>query len=146
MFSAINWILSLKYETRSWKMVSYQNVTPGLRFPLSNALKSVSHHSPPAKTMSYVPNSDPTDIFYAKSWICVVRTRNYMNEQSFSRTIVLCKRTTAKHEGSGAWPCAGLSLLKVKESLIGIQMVQTLHTSASILHVCIHKNVLTMFQ
>ena len=25
-------------------------------------------------------------------------------------------------------------------------MVQTLYTSANILHVCIHKNVLTMFQ
>ena len=25
-------------------------------------------------------------------------------------------------------------------------MVQTLHTCANILHVCIHKNVLTMFQ
>ena len=31
-----------------------------------------------------------------------------------------------------------------KESLIAI--VQTLHTSANILHVCIHKNVLTMFE
>ena len=38
-----------------------------------------------------------------------------------------------------------LSLLKVKESLIVIQMVQMLHTSANILHVCIHKNVSTMF-
>ena len=27
-----------------------------------------------------------------------------------------------------------------------IQMVQTMHTSANILHVCIHKNVLTMLQ
>ena len=71
-----------------------------------------------AKTMSYVPNSDPTNIFHAKSWICAVTTRNYMNEQSFPRTIALCKRTTAKHQGSGARPCAGLSLLKVKESLI----------------------------
>ena len=35
---------------------------------------------------------------------------------------------------------------KFKESLIVIQMVQTLHTSANILHVCIHKNELTMFQ
>ena len=31
---------------------------------------------------------------------------------------------------------------KFKESLILIQMVQTLHTSASILHVYIHKSVL----
>ena len=46
----------------------------------------------------------------------------------------------------GAWPYAGLNLLKVKESLIVIQMVQTLHASANILHVCIHKNVLTMLQ
>ena len=49
-------------------------------------------------------------------------------------------------QGSGAWPYAGLSLLKVKESLTVIQMAQTLHTSANSLHVCIHKNVLTMFQ
>ena len=35
---------------------------------------------------------------------------------------------------------------KYKESLIVIQMVQTLHASANILHVCIHKNVLTMLQ
>ena len=49
-------------------------------------------------------------------------------------------------QGSGAWPYAGLSLLKIKKSLIVIQIVQTLHTSANILHVCIHKNVLTMFQ
>ena len=33
-----------------------------------------------------------------------------------------------------------------KESLIVNQMVQTLHTSANILHVCIHKNVFKMFQ
>ena len=33
---------------------------------------------------------------------------------------------------------------KFKESLILIQMVQTLHTSANILHVCIHKNVLSV--
>ena len=33
---------------------------------------------------------------------------------------------------------------KFKESLILIQMVQTLHTSANILHVCIHQNMLTM--
>ena len=49
-------------------------------------------------------------------------------------------------QGSGAWSYAGLSLLKVKESLIVIPMVQTIHTSANILHVCIHKNVPTMFQ
>ena len=49
-------------------------------------------------------------------------------------------------QGSGAWPHAGLSLLKVKESLIVIQMVQMLHTSANILHICRHKDVLTMFQ
>ena len=49
-------------------------------------------------------------------------------------------------QGSGAWPYAGLSSLKVKESLIIIQMVQILHTSANILHVCMHRNVLTMFQ
>ena len=47
---------------------------------------------------------------------------------------------------TGAWQHAGLSLLKVNESLIVIQMGQKLHTSANILHVCIHKNVLTMFQ
>ena len=35
---------------------------------------------------------------------------------------------------------------KLKESLIVIQMVQSLHTSANILHVCIHKNVITMLQ
>ena len=35
---------------------------------------------------------------------------------------------------------------KFTESLIIIPMVQTLHTPANILHVCIHKNVLTMFQ
>ena len=35
---------------------------------------------------------------------------------------------------------------KFKESLIVIWMVQTLHTSANIMHVCMHKNVLTMFQ
>ena len=99
-----------------------------------------------AKIMSYVPNSDPTDIFYVKSWICAVTTRNYMNEQSFTRTIALCKRMTAKHQGPGAWLCAGFSLLKVKESLMVIQMVQTLHTSENILHVCIHQNVLTMFR
>ena len=33
-----------------------------------------------------------------------------------------------------------------KESLIVNQMVQTLHTSANILHVCIHKNVLTILE
>ena len=33
----------------------------------------------------------------------------------------------------------GLSLLKVKESLIAIQMVQMLYTSANTLRVCIHK-------
>ena len=33
----------------------------------------------------------------------------------------------------------GLNLLKLNESLIVIQMVQTLHVSANILHVCIHK-------
>ena len=47
---------------------------------------------------------------------------------------------------SGAWPYAGLKLLKIKKILIVIQMVQTLHTSTNILHVSIHKNVLTMFQ
>ena len=47
---------------------------------------------------------------------------------------------------SGVWLYAGLSLLKVKESLIVIQMVQTLLMSTNILHVCILKNVLTMFQ
>ena len=35
---------------------------------------------------------------------------------------------------------------KFKESLIAIQMLQTVHTSANILYVCIHKNVLTMFE
>ena len=35
---------------------------------------------------------------------------------------------------------------KFTESLIVIQMVQTLHTSANILHVYIHKNVPIMFQ
>ena len=35
---------------------------------------------------------------------------------------------------------------KFKESLMLIPMVQTLHTSANILHVCIHKNVLKIFQ
>ena len=50
-----------------------------------------------------------------------------------------------KVQGSGAWPYAGLSLLKVKENLIVIQMVHTLHTCANILHIYIHKNVLTMF-
>ena len=49
-------------------------------------------------------------------------------------------------QGWGVWPCTGLSLLKVKKSLIVIQIVQTLHTSEYILHVCIHKNMLTMFQ
>ena len=33
-----------------------------------------------------------------------------------------------------------------KESLIVIQMVQALDTFVNILHVCIHKNVLIMFQ
>ena len=33
---------------------------------------------------------------------------------------------------------------KFNESLIVNQMVQTLHTSANILHVCIHKNELTI--
>ena len=28
-------------------------------------------------------------------------------------------------QGWGAWPCAGLSLLKIKKSLIVIQMVRT---------------------
>ena len=50
------------------------------------------------------------------------------------------------NQGWGAWPYAGLSLLKVKKSLIVIQMVQTLHKSANILHIYVHKNVLTMFQ
>ena len=50
------------------------------------------------------------------------------------------------YQGSGAWPYTGLRLPKVKESLILIQMVQTLYTSANILHVCIHKNMPTMFQ
>ena len=49
-------------------------------------------------------------------------------------------------QGLNAWSYVGLSLLKVKESLIVIRMVQTLYTSANILHVCIHKNVLKMFQ
>ena len=35
---------------------------------------------------------------------------------------------------------------QVKKSLIVIQMVQTLHTSVNIPHVCRHRNVLTMFQ
>ena len=35
---------------------------------------------------------------------------------------------------------------KFKKTLIVIQMVQTLHTSANILHIFIHKNVLTMLQ
>ena len=42
-----------------------------------------------------------------------------------------------KYQGSGTWPYAGLSLLKVKESLIVIQMVQTLHTSEDI-YSCLH--------
>ena len=33
-----------------------------------------------------------------------------------------------KNQGSGAWQYTGLSLLKVKEGLIVIQMVQPLHT------------------
>ena len=44
-------------------------------------------------------------------------------------------------QGSAAGPYAGLSLLKVKESLKEIQMVQTLHRSANILYICIHENV-----
>ena len=32
------------------------------------------------------------------------------------------------------------------ESSTVIQMMETLHTSANIRHVCLHKNVLTMFQ
>ena len=36
--------------------------------------------------------------------------------------------------------------LMFKESLIVIQVMLTLHTSANILNVCIHNNVLTMFQ
>ena len=47
---------------------------------------------------------------------------------------------------SEARPYAGLSSLKVKETLIVIQMVQTLQASANIVYVCTHKNVLTMFQ
>ena len=47
----------------------------------------------------------------------------------------------AHYRGLGAWPYAGLNLLKVEP-----QMMQTLHTSANILHVCIHKNMLKMFQ
>ena len=46
----------------------------------------------------------------------------------------------------GSQAVHSLSLLKVNESLMVIQMVQTLHTSANILHICIHKNVLTVFQ
>ena len=48
--------------------------------------------------------------------------------------------------GIGSLAIRRVSLLKVKESLTVIQMAQTLHTSAHSLHVCIHKNVLTMFQ
>ena len=44
--------------------------------------------------------------------------------------------TQIQYQGSGTLPYAGLSLLKVKKGSIGIQMVQTLHTSANILHVC----------
>ena len=51
-----------------------------------------------------------------------------------------------QEQGSESWPYAGLSLLKAKESLIVIQMVQTVRRSANIIHVCIHKHVLTMFQ
>ena len=54
-------------------------------------------------------------------------------------------------QGSGAWPYGDLSLLKVKESLIVNQRLQErkcvyadMHTSANILHVCMHKNVLTI--
>ena len=49
-----------------------------------------------------------------------------------------------QEQGSEDWPYAGLSLLKTKESIIVIQMVQTVHRSANIIHVC--KHVLTMFQ
>ena len=48
--------------------------------------------------------------------------------------------------GQEPGPKASLGLLKIRQSLIVIAMAQTLHTSTNILHVCIHKNVLTMFQ
>ena len=51
-----------------------------------------------------------------------------------------------KSQGSGAWPYTTLSLLKVKKSLIVIQLVQTLHTSANILHVRMYNTQLTFFQ
>ena len=44
--------------------------------------------------------------------------------------------TQIQYQGSGTWPYAGLSLLKVKKCSIVIQMVQTLYRSANILHVC----------
>ena len=65
----------------------------------------------------------------------------HCKQQKFSETYYM---KITQLQGSGAWPCAGLSLLKVKESLLVIQMVQTLHTPAKILYVCIHKNVLTI--
>ena len=45
----------------------------------------------------------------------------------------------------GDWK-SGVGSLKVKEYLIVIPTVQTLHTSANIMHICIQKNILTVFQ
>ena len=56
---------------------------------------------------------------------------------------IKCRDVSYSLSGVGSLP---VCRFKFTENLIVIPMVQTLHTSANILHVCIHKNVLTMFQ
>ena len=75
--------------------------------------------------------------FLWSAWVSII----IANHRS-PHTLSLCFHL----QGSGSWPYAGLSLLDVKDSLIVIRMVQTVHTSANILYVCILKTVLTMFQ
>ena len=80
--------------------------------------------------------------------------RNYLMREVYPTIRTLCQKHGVEFRyfkdsfirGRGAWPYAGLSLPRVKESLIVIQKMQILHTSADIMYVCIHKNVLTMLQ
>ena len=113
-----------------------------------------SHLRPSWFSALFTPRALPFDIFWKPHYIRLkAQTVCAKGEQflhSFLKSSWAHKNKQWWHPEVQKWvPLSGVGSMamrrfKFTESLIVNQMVQTLHTSANILHVCIHKNVLTI--